>query len=161
MLSKETACGKIAVSDPCLSSSPVVWCIYRPFKVFICTNWPHISLSLSFILSFRYMRHWIETGHEKTFWKVPTLLKIAMDVLDDHLDDACCFHQALERGDMIFANNAIIAHARDQFKNDPDAPPRHKVRAWIQVQKAAILHDENSFATTDKNVSVNSNLAYR
>lgn len=104
------------------------------------------------------MRHWIETGHEKTFWKVPTLLKIAMDVLDDHLDDACCFHQALERGDMIFANNAIIAHARDQFKNDPDAPPRHKVRAWIQVQKAAILHDENSFATTDKNVSVNSNL---
>eukprot|EP00985_Skeletonema_marinoi_P001851 scaffold751_cov101-Skeletonema_marinoi.AAC.2 len=112
-------------------------------------------------MRFRYMRHWIETGHEKTFWKVPTLLKIAMDVLDDHLDDACCFHQALERGEMIFANNAMLAHARDQFKNDPDAPPRHKVRAWIQVQKAAILHDENSFATADKNVSVNSNLAYR
>jgi hypothetical protein len=100
------------------------------------------------------MRHWIETGHEKTFWKVPTLLKIAMDILDDHLDDACVFHQALERGDMIFANNAMLAHARDQFKNDPDAPPRHKVRAWLQVQKAAILNDENSFAATDKKVSV-------
>jgi len=112
------------------------------------------SLSFSFILSFRYMRHWIETGHEKTFWKVPTLLKIAMDILDDHLDDACVFHQALERGDMIFANNAMLAHARDQFKNDPDAPPRHKVRAWLQVQKAAILNDENSFAATDKKVSV-------
>ena len=104
------------------------------------------------------MRHWIETGHDKTFWKVPTLLKIAMDVLDDHLDDACCFHQSLERGDMIFANNAMLAHARDQFKNDPNAPPRHKVRAWIQVQKAAILNEENS--STTKNVSINSYLVY-
>lgn len=42
---------------------------------------------------------------------------------------------------MIFANNAMLAHARDQFKNDPDAPPRHKVRAWIQVQKAAIAQE--------------------
>lgn len=104
------------------------------------------------------MRHWIETGHDKTFWKVPTLLKIAMDVLDDHLDDACCFHQSLERGDMVFANNAMLAHARDQFKNDPNAPPRHKVRAWIQVQKAAILNDEHSSAT--KNVSINSYLVH-
>ena len=104
------------------------------------------------------MRHWIETGHDKTFWKVPTLLKIAMDVLDDHLDDACCFHQSLERGDMIFANNAMLAHARDQFKNDPNAPPRHKVRAWIQVQKAAILNEENS--STTENVSINSYLVH-
>ena len=36
----------------------------------------------------------------------------------------------------------MIAHARDQFKNDPDAPPRHKVRAWIQLQKADILNEE-------------------
>jgi len=87
------------------------------------------------------MRHWIETGHEKTFWKIPTFLRIAMDVLDDHLDDVCCFNQSLERGDMIFANNAMLAHARDQFKNDPNLPPRHKVRAWIQVQKAALSNE--------------------
>ncbi|KAL7549535.1 hypothetical protein ACHAWF_012835 [Thalassiosira exigua] len=82
-------------------------------------------------MRFRYMRHWIETGHAKAFWKVPTLLQIAMNMLDDKLDATCCFHQALERGDMIFANNAMLAHARDQFKNDPNLPPRHKVRAWI------------------------------
>ena len=98
-------------------------------------------------MRFRYMRHWIETGHEKTNWKVPTLLKIAMDILDDKLDEECCFHQALERGDMIFANNAMIAHARDQFKNAPDQPPRHKVRAWIQVQKANLLDYEYSDET--------------
>ena len=107
------------------------------------------------------MRHWIETGHEKTFWKIPTFLRIAMDILDDHLDEACCFHQALERGDMIFANNAMLAHARDKFKNDPDRPPRHKVRAWIQVQKAALaketalakeatVHEENESVSSPR-----------
>lgn len=100
------------------------------------------------------MRHWIETGHEKTYWKVPTLLKIAMDVLDDHLDDNCCFHQALERGDIIFSNNAMLAHARDQFKNDPDAPPRHKVRAWIQLQKADILNEEKMTERVSDAISV-------
>jgi len=89
--------------------------------------------------SFRYMRYWIETGHGKTNWKVPTFLRIAMDMLDDHLDQSCCFHDALERGDMIFANNAMLAHARDQFKDGPGLPPRHKVRAWIQTQKADMI----------------------
>ena len=37
-------------------------------------------------------------------------------------------------------NNAIIAHARDSFENDPYAPPRHKVRAWLQAQKADMLN---------------------
>jgi len=89
----------------------------------------------------RYMRFWIETGHLKTGWKVPVLLKIAMDMLDDQLDAETCFHEALIRGDMIFANNSIIAHARDAFKNNPDGPPRHKVRAWIQVQKVMVLEE--------------------
>jgi SAM-dependent methyltransferase/alpha-ketoglutarate-dependent taurine dioxygenase len=83
-------------------------------------------------MRFRYMRHWIETGHKKTDWKVPTLLRIAMDVLDDKLDASKTFNQRLERGDMIFANNALIAHARDSFKDHPDHRPRHLVRAWIQ-----------------------------
>lgn len=90
-------------------------------------------------MRFRYMRYWIETGHNKTGWKVPTFLRIAMNILDDKLDEECVFHDALERGDIIFANNAMLAHARDAFKNAPGAPPRHKVRAWLQIQKADIL----------------------
>lgn len=91
-------------------------------------------------MRFRYMRYWIETGHKKTSWKVPTLLRIAMDILDDELDKVCCFHDKLVRGDIVFTNNAIIAHARDSFENDPYAPPRHKVRAWLQAQKADMLN---------------------
>jgi hypothetical protein len=87
-------------------------------------------------MRFRYMRHWIETGHKKAFWTVPTLLRVAMDVLDDSLDDGCCFNEALGRGDMIFTNNSLVAHARDQFEDAPGVPQRHKVRAWIQVLKS-------------------------
>ena len=87
-------------------------------------------------IRFRYMRHWIETGHEKTKWRVPTLLRISMDLLDDQLNEECCFNQRLNSGEIIFANNSILAHARSSFKdNEKDGPARHLLRAWIQVQK--------------------------
>lgn len=59
-------------------------------------------------MRFRYMRHWIESSHKKMHWKVPTLLQIAMDVLDDTLDEGCCFHERLERGDILICNNACV-----------------------------------------------------
>lgn len=91
-------------------------------------------------MRFRYMRHWIETGHQKTFWKIPTLLKIAMDILDDELDNYRSFSKALERGDIIYGNNAVLAHSRDSFKdNDPNLPPRHLLRVWIQFPKEDLI----------------------
>lgn len=54
------------------------------------------------------MRFWIESAHKKMHWKVPTLLRIAMDVLDDTLDKGCCFNESLERGDIIICNNACV-----------------------------------------------------
>jgi len=94
-------------------------------------------------MRFRYMRYWIETGHTKTGWRVPTLLRIAMDILDDELDKACVFHERLDRGDIIFANNAMLAHARDAFENIPGEPPRHKVRAWLQIQKVGAFNSDS------------------
>ncbi len=95
-------------------------------------------------MRFRYMRHWIITGHRKGCFRVPTLLRIAMDILDDTLDKDCLFNKALERGDMVFSNNAIIAHAREKFDDAPGYPPRHKVRAWLQIRSepTANSHDE-------------------
>ncbi len=62
-------------------------------------------------MRFRYMRHWIESSHMKMRWRVPTLLRIAMDVLDDALDEGCCFHKSLARGDILICNNACIVRA--------------------------------------------------
>jgi len=94
-------------------------------------------------MRFRYMRHWIESAHKKMHWRVPTLLRIAMDILDDTLDKGCCFHQSLNRGDVLICNNSCIAHGRDAFKNIPGKPPRHLVRAWMQVQKVDLLKPSN------------------
>ena len=86
-------------------------------------------------IRFRYMRHWIETGHHKTNWRIPTLLKIALDLLDDQLDEECCFSQRINTGQIFFGNNSILAHARSSFKDNNDSYHRHFLRAWIQVQK--------------------------
>lgn len=86
-------------------------------------------------MRFRYMRYWIETGHKKAGYRVPSLLQIAMDLLDEQLDKECTFDRKLEPGEMIFVNNALLAHNRTAFTDTPDAPKRHQVRAWIQTQK--------------------------
>jgi SAM-dependent methyltransferase len=86
-------------------------------------------------MRFRYMRHWIETAHQKVNWRLPTMLRIAMDVLDDTLTEGCCFYERLERGDILICNNSCVAHGRDAFRDVPGQPPRHLVRAWIQCQK--------------------------
>ena len=120
-------------------------------------------------MRFRYMRHWIETAHKKMHWRVPTLLRVAMDVLDDTLNEGCCFHERLERGDILMCNNACVvsvcswayswssfflslslalaycllsslqAHGRDSFRDIPGEPCRHLVRAWMQIQKVDLL----------------------
>ena len=87
-------------------------------------------------MRFRYMRYWINTGHIKAEMKVPVLLQIAMDLLDDQLDQCRSFDRQLEPGEMIFVNNSILAHNRTKFKDLPNVLKRHQVRAWIQVQKA-------------------------
>ncbi len=87
-------------------------------------------------MRFRYMRYWINTGHRKAKLKVPTLLQIAMDLLDEQLDQSRCLDRQLTSGEMIFVNNAILAHNRTPFKDLPGVPKRHQVRAWVQIQKA-------------------------
>jgi len=94
-------------------------------------------------MRFRYMRFWIESAHKKMHWKLPTLLRIAMDVLDDTLDEGCCFHERLSRGEIIICNNSCVAHARDSFKDLEGDKPRHLVRAWMQVQKVDLLKPSN------------------
>ena len=85
-------------------------------------------------IRFRYMRHWIETAHKKVHWRLPTMLRVAMDVLDDTLTEGCCFYEKLERGDILICNNSCVAHGRDAFQDVPGQPARHLVRAWMQCQ---------------------------
>uniref|UniRef100_A0A7S4MPH4 TauD/TfdA-like domain-containing protein n=1 Tax=Odontella aurita TaxID=265563 RepID=A0A7S4MPH4_9STRA len=86
-------------------------------------------------LRFRYMRHWIETGHRKAGLTISPLLRIAMDALDAALDEETVFDGRLERGEMFFCNNNLFAHGRSAFVDSGPGPRRHMVRAWIQLQE--------------------------
>ena len=87
-------------------------------------------------MQFRYMRHWIETGHSKSGLPLSPLLTIAMDFLDEALDNECIFNENLKQGDILYANNKLIAHSRNAFQDDPTKvkPQRHMIRAWIQIR---------------------------
>ena len=90
-------------------------------------------------MRFRYMRFWVESGHQKAGLRVSPMLRLAMDFLDHELEQFCCFKAPLEAGDIVMCNNHLIAHARESFKDGKR--PRHKVRAWIQIQVADLLDE--------------------
>lgn len=84
-------------------------------------------------MRFRYMRYWIETGHAKAGLTMSPLLSVAMDLLDQALDESQLWEGRMQSGDVLFCNNMLLAHARRSFANTPDQPPRHKLRAWLQM----------------------------
>jgi SAM-dependent methyltransferase len=96
-------------------------------------------------LTFRYMRTWIESGHSRAGYRISPLLKIAMDLLDQELDNACMIQCTLNPGDVLYCNNHITAHARSAFENGPTQAntggSRLLVRSWIQHK------DENESLT--------------
>jgi len=109
------------------------------FPIFEVAKDDYGNLEVDRRMRFRYMRFWVESGHKKAGLRVSPMLRLAMDFLDRELEQFCCFKAPLEAGDIIMCNNHLIAHARESFKDG--ARPRHKVRAWIQIQ-VADLQDE-------------------
>ena len=84
-------------------------------------------------LRFRYMRQWVESGHEKGGIQLSPLLAIAMDALDSALDNEKVASIKLGRGDIAYCNNMNFAHARDAFQNGKGKKPRHHVRVWFNL----------------------------
>jgi hypothetical protein len=87
-------------------------------------------------LLFRYLRYWIEAGHEKAGQPLlPNQLK-ALDVLDEYLrrpDLRVEFD--LKPGQMFFINNRWILHNRTAFEDYPEMERRrHLVRLWLQAE---------------------------
>lgn len=80
---------------------------------------------------FRYMRYWIEVGHEKAGVPLSGVEIQAMDRLDallQHPDNVVSFR--LERGDILWVNNRLFAHNRTAYRDTPDNVRRLQ-RMWI------------------------------
>lgn len=84
----------------------------------------------------RYLRYWIEVGHEKAGEPLTAELVKALDVLDDVLrrpDLRVEF--ALQPGQMFFINNRSILHNRTAFEDHPEPDRRrHLVRLWLKAR---------------------------
>jgi alpha-ketoglutarate-dependent taurine dioxygenase len=85
-------------------------------------------------LLFRYLRYWIEAGHEKMGVPLTPAQIKALDTLDAVLrrrDLIAEFN--LQPGDIYFINNRWILHNRTAFEDysEPDRK-RHLVRLWLQ-----------------------------
>ncbi len=79
----------------------------------------------------RYMRYWIERGHEKLGQALTPRQTAALDLLDSLLENpAHTMSFELRTGDLLFLNNRSLLHDRRAYTDDPDTP-RHLLRLWL------------------------------
>jgi alpha-ketoglutarate-dependent taurine dioxygenase len=83
----------------------------------------------------RYLRYWIEAGHEKIGQPLTVEQKRALDVLDETLNRReLRVEFDLKPGEMYFINNRWTLHNRTAFEDHADAERRrHLVRLWLQA----------------------------
>jgi alpha-ketoglutarate-dependent taurine dioxygenase len=82
----------------------------------------------------RYLRYWIEAGHEKVDKPLTAKERQALDVLDDVLKrPELRVEFSLEPGQMYFINNRWILHNRTAFVDHLELERRrHLVRLWLK-----------------------------
>ncbi|SIO18350.1 Taurine catabolism dioxygenase TauD, TfdA family [Singulisphaera sp. GP187] len=87
-------------------------------------------------LIYRYLRTWIEVGHEKAGEPLSPAQTEALDALDQVLNrPELRVEFMLRPGDMFFANNRWTLHNRTAFEDHPDpGRRRHYVRLWLSAQ---------------------------
>ena len=86
------------------------------------------------MLSFRYLRDYIEKGYEIKKTKIPFQYIKALNYLDKLLSSKKFIKRfKLNRGDLIIINNQVMAHGRTTFQLDTKNinPGRKLYRIWI------------------------------
>jgi alpha-ketoglutarate-dependent taurine dioxygenase len=92
-------------------------------------------------LQYRYLRYWIESGHDKAGQPLSTVQRQALDALDEVANDPSLRVEfALKSGDLFFINNRWILHNRTAFEDYAEPQQRrHLVRLWLRVDSALSL----------------------
>lgn len=90
-------------------------------------------------LLYRYLRFWIEAGHEKAGEPLTDDQVRALDMLDEVLNrPELRVEFALRPGEMYFINNRWILHNRTAFDDfEEPARKRHLVRLWLKSRSGA------------------------
>jgi alpha-ketoglutarate-dependent taurine dioxygenase len=90
-------------------------------------------------VSFRYMRYWIERGHERIGDALGSKSIEAFDCLDRLLEDPDqCVQFRLDAGDILLVNNHVVAHNRTEYVDWEDAERRRwMVRIWLNIRSVS------------------------
>ena len=92
-------------------------------------------------LSCRYLRQYIELGHELQKQPMSRVEVEALDMFDSIIhDENIRLDMMLEPGDLLLANNYAVMHSRTAFE-DYDEPERRRklVRLWLKMPNARNL----------------------
>ena len=119
--------------------------LHRPFYyAHLGGDLPTLSPLLSFYdgkLACRYLRQYIESGHEVMGAPLSQVEIEALDIIDSITQDpAMRIDMMLEPGDIQLANNYMVMHSRTSFEDDEDpARYRKKLRLWLKMDNARRL----------------------
>jgi hypothetical protein len=85
-------------------------------------------------LVIRYLRYWIEVGHEKAGVPLTAEQTNALDVLDRVASEPQMRVEfEMKPGEMLFVNNRWILHNRTAFEDHPEPERRrHLIRLWVR-----------------------------
>jgi len=118
---------------------------YRPmYYAHLGKNEPGLSPIFSYNagkLSCRYLRQYIELGHEMMGLPLSRIEIEALDLFDSIIhDDTLRLDMMLEPGDLQFANNYAVMHSRTEFEDHSDqALHRKMLRLWLKMPNARQL----------------------
>ena len=121
---------------------------YRPmYFAHLCEPQPSLSPIFSVHegkLSCRYLRQYLELGHEIRNQPLSRVEIEALDLFDATIHKAHIrLDMMLEPGDLQFANNYAVLHSRTEFEDDPDpALHRKMLRLWLKMPNARALAPE-------------------
>jgi len=113
----------------------------------LCEPQPSLSPIFSFHegkLSCRYLRQYLELGHELRGYPLSRVDIEALDLFDQVIHDpAIRLDMMLDPGDLQFANNNAVLHSRTAFQ-DHDEPSlrRRMLRLWLKMPNARSLAPE-------------------
>ena len=113
----------------------------------LCEDLPSLSPIFSHHqgkLSCRYLRQYIELGHEVRGLPLSRVEVEALDLFDEIMHrPALRLSMMLEPGDLQFANNYAVLHSRNEFEDHGVAERNRKMlRLWLKMPNARTLAPE-------------------
>lgn len=122
--------------------------LYRPmYFAHLCEDQPSMSPIFSYHqdkLSCRYLRQYLELGHEIRGLPLSRVEVEALDLFDSLIHDPeLRLDMLMEPGDLQFANNYAVLHSRTEFQDHEDpAQRRLMLRLWLKMPNARQLAPE-------------------